>query len=82
MIMRAIYSFLKIALACLWGVFIGSSAYTYRDYHTHPGLYELTSAPWYLSIQVSAVFTVIISLILLLVIHFIRKKLTDTNNRV
>lgn len=72
--MEKLHKLLKIAIWCVIGVFIGTSIYQYYDYYTHPGLYALTSAPWYLGIQIAGIFTVIIVSILLLVIWFIKKK--------
>ena len=54
--------------------FIGTSIYQCYDYYTHPGLYALTSAPWYLDIQIAGIFTAIIVAILISVIWFIKKK--------
>lgn len=34
-------------IGSLVGAFIGRGIYGYWDYKTHPGLYEMQSAPWY-----------------------------------
>lgn len=72
--MKKLYKILKVAIWCVIGVFIGTSIYQCYDYYTHPGLYVLTSAPWYLGIQIAGIFTAIIAAILISVIWFIKKK--------
>lgn len=49
----------KIAMGVAVGVFIGKTAWVIWDFRANPGMYEAMSAPWYTSILVSAVFTVI-----------------------
>ena len=56
--MKKLYTILNAAFWCFIGVFLGVSLYTCWDYRAHPGLYALQSAPWYLSIQIHAVFTI------------------------
>lgn len=73
--MKKFNNFLNIVLWCVIGVFTGTSIYQYYDYVKHPELYELTSAPWYLSIQVTGLFTVIIVVIILLVKLIIKRKI-------
>lgn len=73
--MRKLYDFLGIAVWSFVGVFLGSSIYTFYDYKTHPGLYAMQSAPWYLSIQVRAVFTLALVAAALLLRWYLRKKM-------
>ena len=60
------------------GVFIGHSIYDIWNYKTHPELYAMQSAPWYTSILVYGIFTVVVLAIGLLlkviVKHFSKKK--------
>lgn len=72
--MKKLYSILKIVLWSFIGVFIGSSLFKWCDYKVHPDLYAMQSAPWYLSIEVSAVFTIIVMVIILTVMWIIREK--------
>ena len=72
--MEKAYRILKIAIGCVIGVFIGTSIYQCIDDNMHKDLYMLTSAPWYLSIQVNALFTVVIVIILLVIMYILRKK--------
>lgn len=59
--MKKLYTILNAAFWCFIGVFLGVSLYTCWDYRAHPGLYALQSAPWYLSIQIHAVFTIVVA---------------------
>lgn len=72
--MKHLYRILKILLWSVIGVFIGSSLYKWYDYKTHPDLYAMQSAPWYLSIEFSAVLTIIAVIIILLIMWMIKKK--------
>lgn len=72
--MKTAYRVLKIVLWSVVTFFVGTSSYRCYDYYVHPGLYAATSAPWYLSIQINAVFTVIIAASLLMVMWFIKRK--------
>ena len=47
----------------IWGfirAWIGCSIYKYLDFCAHPDLYITWSAPWYTSIQIHAVVTLVI----------------------
>jgi hypothetical protein len=72
--MKNLYRILTITLWAFVGTFIGRSLYQCYDYYTHPGLYAMQSAPWYSSIQISAVFTLLVAAVLLLVMWMIRRK--------
>ncbi len=72
--MKKFYSILRILLWSFIGVFIGSSLFKWYDYKAHPDLYAMQSAPWYLSIEISAVFTIIVVIVILTVMWIIRKK--------
>ena len=73
--MKKLHDILKILLWCFVGVFIGSSIYQYYDYKIHPGLYEMQSAPWYLSVEIRGIFTVIIAAVILIIMRIIKKKM-------
>ena len=72
--MKKGYQYLKIALGSVIGVFIGTSIYQYVDYSMHKDLYMLRSAPWYLSIQINALFTIVVVTILLVIMYILKKK--------
>ncbi len=73
--MKKIYNFLMILLWSFIGVFIGTSLYRFYDFKAHPELYAMISAPWYLSIQLNAILTAIIVLILFVITRVIKKKI-------
>ncbi len=73
--MKKLYGILKAALGGGLGVFLGMTTYTCWDYRAHPGLYALQSAPWYLSIQIHAVLTIVVCGMLALGIWILRKKM-------
>ena len=45
------------------------------DYHARPGLYALTSAPWYTSIVMHGSLTAIAAAVLLAAMYMVKKKL-------
>lgn len=73
--MKKLYEILKIAAACVVGVFLGTSRYQCYDYQSRPWLYALTSTPWYYSIVIMGIFTVVVVAILFAVMWIIRKKM-------
>ena len=58
--MKRLNTILNTIMGSFAGVFIGYSIYTFWDFKTHPGLYALTSAPWYSSILVHSAVTLVI----------------------
>ena len=66
---------LILALMCVIGAFLGSTIYTCWDYHARPGLYALTSAPWYISIVMYGILTAIAAAVLLAAMYMVKKKL-------
>lgn len=45
--MRRAKQFLNIAISTTVGTYLGAWLFFWWDFRTHPGLYALTSAPWY-----------------------------------
>lgn len=72
--MKKLYHILKMVLWSFIGIFIESAIYQYCDYKAHPGLYAMQSAPWYLSIQIRGIFTVMIVTAILIVMRIIKNK--------
>lgn len=68
---------LNIIIGSFVGVFIGHSIYRYFDYKKHPGLYEIQSVPWYTSIQIYLLGTLIIIFIGIILKLLIKKKLKN-----
>ncbi len=72
--MKKLYSILRIVLWSFIGVFIGSSLYKLYDYKVHPDLYAMQSAPWYLSIGINAIFTIVAACVIIIIMWVIRRK--------
>lgn len=62
------------------GVFVGSSLYKWRHYCTHPGLYAMSPAPWYLSIQIGAVITAGLLLVEGLALYLVSRQVKKREN--
>lgn len=73
--MKKLYQILRTAILCVVSVFFGTSIYQYIDYRRRPDLYALTSAPWYTSIQIGAIFTAAVVLSLLLAMRIVKRKM-------
>ena len=72
---KKLYTVLKAVFWCVIGAFFGSTIYTCWDYHARPGLYALTSAPWYTSIVMYGILTAIAAAVLLAAMYMVKKKL-------
>jgi len=73
--MKKLYDILRIVQWGFTGTFIGKSIYQYYDYKAHPALYAMRSAPWYLSIEIHAIFTLIIVAVLGIIRWLIKRKM-------
>lgn len=58
--LKRINSFINIIMWSSIGVFLGHGLYVFWDYRTHSDLYAMQSAPWYTSIWVYGVFTLMV----------------------
>ena len=56
---------LTILILSRIGVVLGYSSYTFADFRTRPGLYELYSAPWYTPILLCGACVLVLLVILL-----------------
>ena len=73
--MEKLYRFLKNFLWANVGIFCGRTVGRVWEYCAHPDLFAMQSAPWYLSIQVSAVSATLITIVLLLAMYFVGRRL-------
>ena len=73
--MKKLYQILRTAILCVVGVFAGTSIHQYIDYRQRPGMFALSSAPWYTSIQIDAIFTAAVVLLLLLAMQIVKRKM-------
>ena len=74
--MKKINNFLNILIGAFVGVFIGHGIYVYYNYKTHPDLYAMNSAPWYTSILVYGIFTLVVILVVIIVKILIKRYMT------
>nr|WP_298020911.1 hypothetical protein [uncultured Dysosmobacter sp.] len=58
--LKKVNNILNIVVASFIGVFIGHGIYVFWNYKTHPDLYAMLSAPWYMSILVYLIFTIVL----------------------
>ncbi|MDO4325799.1 MAG: hypothetical protein Q4E24_07190 [bacterium] len=65
---------LNVFIGVLVGVFVGHGIYVFWDYKSHPDLYAMQSAPWYTSVLVYGVFTILFLAAAVLIKFMIRKK--------
>ena len=77
-VLKKLNHILNIVIGSFIGVFIGHGIYVYWDYKTHPDLYAMQSAPWYTSIFVYGVVTLIILVVFAVAKSIIRKKIKST----
>lgn len=73
--LKKINSILNIIIGSSIGVFIGHGIYVCRDYKTHPDLYAMQSAPWYTSILVYGIFTIVVLIAGIMIKLIIRRRL-------
>ena len=73
--LRKINSILNIIIGSSIGVFVGHGIYVYWDYKTHPDLYDMQSAPWYTSILVYGLFTIVVLIAGIIIKLIIRRRL-------
>ena len=71
--MKRLNTILNTIMGAFAGVFIGYTIYTVWDFKSHPGLYALTSAPWYSSILVHGAVTLAV-LVICVVIKVVLKR--------
>lgn len=73
---------LNIIIGSFVGVFIGRVIYTLWDFKTHPELYAIQSAPWYTSILVNGVFTLVVLLVCVVIKAIIKHKAKKVENQI
>jgi len=73
--LKKVNNILNIVIGSFIGVFIGHGIYVFWDYKTHPNLYAMQSAPWYTSILVYLIFTIVFLAVAIIIKLLIRRKL-------
>lgn len=73
--MKKIYEILKAIIWINIGVFVGNSICEY-SYRTHyPDIFIAQSAPWYTSILVHSIITIVITIFIAIIMFVIKKKM-------
>ncbi|MBO5281984.1 MAG: hypothetical protein J6B43_02470 [Lachnospiraceae bacterium] len=72
--MKKLNHILNIIIGAFGGAFIGHGIYIVWDFKTNPKLYAMQSAPWYTSILVYGVFTLVVLLVCIVIKAIIRHK--------
>lgn len=75
--LKKINRILNIIIGSFIGVFIGQGIYVLGDYKTHPDLYAMQSAPWYTSILVYGLFTIVVLIVGIIIKLIIRLRLKE-----
>ncbi len=73
--LKKLNEILNILISSLIGAFAGHVIYVCLDYRTHPGLYDMQSAPWYTGILYYAIFTIVPLIIAIIIKLFLFRKL-------
>jgi len=76
--LKKLNTILNFIMVTFMGLFISSSIYRYYDYISHPDLYEVQSAPWYTSIQIQGLATLIIMIIAIILKVIVKRKIRNT----
>ncbi len=66
---------LNLIISSFIGVFVGQGIYIFYDYKTHPSLYEMQSAPWYTSVLVYGIITILVLITAISIKRIIQRKL-------
>ena len=79
--LKKINHILNIIIESFIGVFIGHGIYVFWDYKTHPDLYAMQSAPWYTSILVYGLFTIVVLIVGIIIKLIIRLRLKGERDK-
>ena len=76
--LKKLNQILNTIIGAFVGVFIGHGIYVFWDFKTHPDLYAMQSAPWYTSILLYGIVTVVVLIAAVIIKLIIRQKLKDS----
>ncbi|MBE5883054.1 MAG: hypothetical protein E7291_01320 [Lachnospiraceae bacterium] len=79
--MKKLNHILNVIIGAFVGVFIGHGIYVIWKFETHPEIYAVQSTPWYTSIWVYGGFTLVVSLICIVVKAIIKHKTKQRNGK-
>ena len=72
---KKINQILNIIMGSFTGVFIGSGLYKYWHFRKYPDLYAMQSAPWYTSILINGLFTLVLLAVCMIVKVILTRKI-------
>ena len=72
--MKRLEQALRIFLGCWIRAFLGDALWRWADYRAHPEIHAMNSAPWYTAVQINAVLTLIVAVIILVVLRYLKRK--------
>ena len=73
--LKKLNGILNILICSFIGAFAGYVIYVCLDYRTHPGLYDMQSAPWYTGILYYGIYTIVPLIIAIILKLFLWRKL-------
>ena len=68
----------NLIVALVVGLFAGHSVYILQDHSKYPDLYAMRSEPWYMSIAVYAVITVVVIAVAIIIKVVAHKKMKNS----
>ena len=64
---KKVNQIVNIIIGSFIGIFVGSGLYKYWHFRKYPGLYAMQSAPWYTSIFINGLFTLLLLTVCMIV---------------
>ena len=79
--MKIANTILNTIIGAFIGVFIGHGIYVVWNFKTRPELYAMQSAPWYTSILVYGLFTLVVLFVCIVIKVIIKRKAKKIDNK-
>jgi ACR3 family arsenite efflux pump ArsB len=79
--LKKLNGILNMLISSFIGAFAGHVIYVCLDYKTHPGLYDMQSAPWYTGILYYGIFTMVPLIIAIIIKLFLWRKLKQKKEK-
>lgn len=74
-VLKKLNYILNIVIGSFAGVFVGHGIYVFWDYKAHSSLYAMQPAPWYTSIFIYGIATLILLMVAIVIKLIIRKRI-------
>ena len=78
--LKRIDQILNICSGAFVGVFLGHWIYLYWHFRTHPELYAMNSAPWYVGLYIPGIVTAVLFALCLVGKLLVKRKLNQQEN--